>query len=405
MTQQTNTAAASNTVGIVFKDFGPYHIARMEALADALHAKNSGLVAFRIYETSRNYGWKTGTPKNATVITLGNEDGSGVVEAFKVAYALYRHIRKEKIDAVLLPSYSPFPNMLCLLSSRLTGAKLILMSESWRRTEKASLPGRLLKHILVRMFNSALVGGTPHKQFACDYGQHPSKVFLGFDVVDVNYFAAQGARWRNLPASELPVTDLPPRYFLSLGRFASKKNIESLLKAYALLVQRHPSMNIALVLVGEGEEEQSLRQLVATLQLPTRDATGNGVQQPARAEVVFYPFQQVDKTPLFFARCEAFILPSMYEEWGLVVNEAMACSTAVIVSENVRCASDLVLNGKNGYTFDPASVEQLAAALEQFVKDPTLAGRMGSEGYQHIKQWGPEKFAEGAINAIDAAVA
>ncbi len=405
MNETANKIAGMNKIGIVFKDFGPYHVARMEALATALNERNSELVAFRIYETSRNYGWKTGTPKNATVITLGNEDGSGVIEAFKVAAALSKYIRKEKIDAVLLPSYSPFPNMLCVFSARLSGTKLILMSESWKRTEKASLPGRLFKHLLVRLFSSAIVGGTPHKQFACDYGQQPSKVFLGFDVVDVNYFAKQADKWRALSPAQLPITDLPQRYFLSLGRFATKKNIESLVKAYASLLQRSPSMDIALVLVGEGEEQDALKKLVATLQLPTRNATGNGAQQPPRAEVVFYPFQQVDKTPLFFARCEAFILPSMYEEWGLVVNEAMACSSPVIVSENVGCAADLVVNGKNGYTFDPASVEQLSTVLEHFVKDPSLAARMGSEGYQHIKQWGPERFAEGAINAIEASVA
>ena len=116
------------------------------------------------------------------------------------------------------------------------------------------------------------------------------------------------------------------------------------------------------------------------------------------------PFQQVEVTPLFFTRCEAFILPSMYEEWGLVVNEAMACETAVIVSKNVGCASDLVLDGVNGFLFDPTSEEQLLQALEKFVMDTGLTKRLGTEGGKYIKDWGPARFAEGAMNAAAAAI-
>lgn len=396
-----------NNIGILFKDFGPYHVARIEALADALKTKQSSLVAFRIYESSRNYGWITGTPSNAQVITLGNEDASGVVEAFRVALALGKSIRKQKIDAVLLPSYSPFPNMLCVFSAKISGTKLILMNDSWKRSEKASLPGRLLKHLLVRMFSSALVAGTPQKQFACDYGQDPSKVFLGFDVVDVKYYATQAEKWKMVPHDALPVPGLPRRYFLSLGRFAEKKNISLLVKAYAQLRKRYPSIDISLVLVGDGEEKESLKKLVADLQLPWRDASVS-VESAATAlpaAVIFYPFQQVDKTPLFFAKCEAFVLPSIYEEWGLVVNEAMACGSAVVVSEHAGCATDLVIHGVNGYQFNPASADALEAILEKFVQDPDLADRMGKEGYRHIKNWGPERFAEGAMNAIEASVA
>ncbi|HTE12045.1 MAG TPA: glycosyltransferase [Chitinophagaceae bacterium] len=391
-----------SNIGILFKDFGPYHVARIEALADALKTKESSLFAYRFYESSRNYAWKTMTPENAKVITLGNENASGVVEAFRVAFALGRSIRKQKIKAVFLPSYSPLPNMLCIFSAKMAGSKIILMNESWEATERASFFGRLAKHFLVRLFNSALVGGTPQKQYACAYGQLPSKVFLGYDAVDVKYYEQQSAQWKNETPGKQPVPNLPPRYFLNLGRFVSKKNIPLLIKAYSRLLKRYPLLDIALVLVGEGEEEKALKDLVTELQVPLREGMLSPNLSQKNAEVVFYPFQQIDKTPFIFSRSEAFILPSLYEEWGLVVNEAMASSTTVIVSKNVGCAADLVINGINGFQFNPESVEQLEEILEKFVKDPMLADRLGNEGYRHIKNWGPERFAEGAINAIAA---
>ena len=394
----------NNNIAILFSDFGPYHVARIEALADALNKQGDQLFAYRFAESSTTYGWKPVVPANATVVTLGSAEPSGAKDAFTLAMALRRSLKKNKIKKIFLPSYSPLPNMLCVFGAKLAGCKLILMNESWRLTERASFFGKLVKHFLVRQFSSALVGGNPQKEYACDYGQHPEKVFLGYDVVDVNYFAKQAARWHAAAPAQLPVPNLPDRYFLNLGRFVTKKNIPTLIKAYARLLQLYPLLDIALLLVGEGAEEASLRALATGLQLPVRDGLSATKPLQNKAEVVFYPFQQVEVTPLFFTRCEAFILPSMYEEWGLVVNEAMACETAVIVSKNVGCASDLVLDGVNGFLFDPTSEEQLLQALEKFVMDTGLTKRLGTEGGKYIKDWGPARFAEGAMNAAAAAI-
>lgn len=394
-----------NTVGILFSDFGPYHVARIDAFAAALEASGSRLVAYRFYESSTIYAWNAVTPTRAKVITLGSKPAEGIIHAMQMASALRTSMRKEGITTMFLPSYSPLPNMLCIFTARMAGARLVMMNESWKHTERASAIGKIVKRFLIGQFSSAVVGGSPHKAYACDYGLPVSKVFLGYDVVDNAYFEKESTRWKAMPSNELPVPHLPARYFLSLGRFVSKKNLPVLIRAYGTLLQRYPLLDIALVLVGDGEEKPALESLIATLQIPVLQGPAIPGSTEPQAGIVFYPFQQIDKTPLFFSRCEAFILPSMYEEWGLVVNEAMACGSPVIVSENVGCAQDLVVNGKNGYTFNPASVEELSSVLEHFVKDPSLAVSMGKAGYQHIKQWGPQRFAEGAVNAVAAAVA
>jgi len=389
-------------VAIIFSDFGPYHVARIEALAEALKTQGDDLYAYRFSESSTIYGWKPVVPTNAKVITLGTGEPTGAVKAIKLASSFGKSLRRQKIKTAFLISYSPLPNLLCVFAAKMAGCKIILMNESWRLTERASFFGKLVKHSVVRMFNSALVGGHPQKQYAIDYGMNPSKIFLGYDVVDGRYFEAEAAKWKNEAADKLPVPNLPARYFLNLGRFVTKKNISSLIKAYAGLMQRYPALDISLVLVGEGGEEKALRALAADLKIPTREGLTQASTSGNKAGIVFYPFQQVDITPLFFSRCEAFILPSMYEEWGLVVNEAMACSTAVIVSENVGCAADLVINDVNGFQFNPQSVEQLESILEKFVQDPALSKRLGAEGCRHIRNWGPEKFAEGGMAAIAA---
>ena len=121
------------------------------------------------------------------------------------------------------------------------------------------------------------------------------------------------------------------------------------------------------------------------------------------AEVVFYPFQQADMTPLFFALCEAFVLPSKREEWGLVVNEAMACGAPVVVSNRVGSHFDLVRDGENGFVFAPDDVEQLAGILHHFDEDPELSRRLGTEGCKAIQAWTPALFGSAGAQALKAA--
>ncbi|GAB3809733.1 glycosyltransferase family 4 protein [Spirosoma humi] len=389
-------------VGILFSDFGPYHAVRIEALAAALSAQESKLFAFQFSKSSNIYGWKPVLPVGVDVVTLAEKPPEGPYDAFKVARAFRTELQKRNIDVVFLPSYSPLPNLLCLVSAKFLNRKTIMMIDSWHGSEQARLVGRWLKHLIIRLFDASLVAGTPQREYAYAYGQKRSRVFLGYDAVDINYFMQESKRWKDVPTQDLPIPNLPARYFLNLGRFVTKKNIGTLIQAYAQLVKLNHSMSIALVLVGEGSEENAIRQLATDLNLHVRNGLNSASRPTNGPEVVFYPFQQIDKTPLFFSHCEAFILPSLYEEWGLVINEAMACAAAVLVSDNVGCAQDLVEEGKNGFCFDPTNVDQLCNLLQQFVVDPTLARRLGNKGSVIIREWGPDRFAEGALNAIQS---
>ncbi len=99
-------------------------------------------------------------------------------------------------------------------------------------------------------------------------------------------------------------------------------------------------------MVGSGEEESRLLDLCAELKLPVYKKSGAGRQDPASNNkdeppgVHFYGFRQIDENPVFYALADAFILPSSWEEWGLVVNEAMASGLPVIVSETAGCVED-----------------------------------------------------------------
>ena len=254
---------------------------------------------------------------------------------------------------------------------------------------------------------------------------------------------------------------LPERYFLSLGRMVEKKNLATLVGAYAKFcdgsrgLARQPLGNrvtsdgsarqtpASLVFVGSGELEGTLKEQARDLGLTvidhsswkagesseTRDQQLATRDEENRGTVFFYGFRQIEENAVFYALAEAFVLPSLYEEWGLVVNEAMAAGLPVIVSRTAGCAEDLVPSSgnmergawsmeqeadvraarpyleqrSNGFAFDPVSSDALATALTRVAESEDLRLEMGQRSREIVAKFSCDNFARQAMRAAKAA--
>ncbi len=198
-------------------------------------------------------------------------------------------------------------------------------------------------------------------------------------------------------------------------------------------------------MVGAGDEEARLKLMCHELGLPVYDkaairgqAIGSGGPETGIANrnsqvangqpgVHFYGFRQIDQNPVFYSLADAFILPSLWEEWGLVVNEAMASGLPVVVSENAGCAEDLLEAGapetasyaghlslvrdlglttrlrRNGFVFDPNSSDELSRALLLLESCTELRTSMGQVSRRIVEKFSCENFARNAMRAIEAA--
>jgi glycosyltransferase involved in cell wall biosynthesis len=249
-----------------------------------------------------------------------------------------------------------------------------------------------LKCLVISAFDSALVAGSRAHDYLATLGMKGGSRFRPWDVVDNGHFerGADAAR-RRAPEIRLKM-GLPDRYFLCVARFVAKKNLGPLVDAYAAYAARAGEAAWSLVLSGAGPLEESLRSRVRAAALGDR--------------VCFPGFVQYGDLPSIYGLAGAFVLPSVSEQWGLVVNEAMASGLPVLVSSRCGCAPDLVRTGENGFVLDSEDNPSITQALARMAGlAPAERSAMGRRSREVIAAYTPAEFASGLRSAIECAVA
>ena len=135
-----------------------------------------------------------------------------------------------------------------------------------------------------------------------------------------------------------------------------------------------------LLIIGDGEKRAELEQRA-------RSATPGDIR--------FLGFQNQTALPAFYDLCDVFVLASVHEPWGLVINEVMNAARPVIVSTDVGCQKDLVEDGVNGYVVEPGSYHELAAGLKQILADPAATRKMGLKSLEKIESYSFEQNVAG----------
>jgi glycosyltransferase involved in cell wall biosynthesis len=306
-----------------------------------------------------------------------------------VGRQLRRALAAADPEVVAIPGWSHPGALAALLWCLRQRRPAVLMSDSGLRDQVRRRAREGAKGRVVRLFSSAVVAGAPQGEYACALGLPPGAVADGYDVVDNRHFARGARQARAADGPWRQRLGLPERFFLASGRFVAKKNLIRLLDAYADYRRRAGADAWHLVLLGDGELRAAIESRIARLELA--------------GHVVLAGFRQYDELPACYGLASAFVHASTTEQWGLVVNEAMAAGLPVIVSERCGCARDLVRDGGNGFTFDPLDVRRLADVMVEVASAGCDRAAMGEASRRIIADWGPERFADGLMRAVAVA--
>jgi len=380
-------AAAPNRprVAVLFHRFGPYHLSRLSAAA-----RYMSVTGIEFSGTDRTYAWESvaaTAPFPRSVVSPDIEREGVLSLVRKVAVAL-EHAAP---DAVAIAGWSHPAALAALLWCAREKIPAVVMSDSAEIDERRRPWREAVKRRVVQLFSAALVAGGPHRRYLVALSMDDTRIREGFDVVDNGHFAAGAAAVRAQSEAVRAELGLPRPFFLASCRFIAKKNLFTLLAAY-----RHYRALVGptawdLVLLGDGPLAVNLRAMIEAEDL------GDSVHLPG--------FRQYAELPCFYGLAGAFILASTSEQWGLVVNEAMAAGLPVLVSSRCGCSEDLVRPGVNGHRFDPFDVVELAVLMRRIASDDCDRQAMGQAGQALIADWSPDHFGRELREAVDVAIA
>jgi len=366
--------------GILFSNFGPYHLARIKGCIDHCKQYQTKVVAIELAQSEEKYSWKTKREDYNFPIFSAIQDQK--LEKTNILYLLLKLnllLNNINPDVIAVVGYSQ-PGMLYTLLWGIWNRKpIILLTDSKENDELRIWWKEKLKSLIIKQYKAALVAGETHKQYLTKLGMSSETIFLGYDVVDNQTFHPN-----NICHFPHP---LKRPYFLAINRFVSKKNLPLLISAYAQYFQARGYLAWDLVLSGDGELRPQIEQQIHEL----------GLQK-----FIHLPgFLQQEELLPYFAHASCFIHASTQEQWGLVVNEAMAAGLPVIVSNRCGCFEDLVIEGVNGFGFDPGDQQALTDLMLKMSSGKVDLAVMGEASLKHIQKYSPDYFAQGLMKALE----
>ena len=370
-------------IAILFNNYGPYHLARIEASHKLFSQIGWNVVGVETSRSDSVYAWKTDIQNFPVPIfsIFGNEyhESLSLRQKFLRVNATLCRLNP---DVLAIAGYTEPAMLSALIWSLYNQKPAILLSESKEDDASRSWWREIVKSLIVKGYKSALVGGKPQKRYLVKLGMDFNSIFTGYNVVGIDDFQPDKIK-------SLPKYHHKP-YFLTVNRFVPKKNLIKLIDSYAAYRQKLGMEAWDLVLCGDGELRPQIEQQIAKLNLQ---------------ESVHLPgFLQQEEMLPYFAHASCFVHASIQEQWGLVVNEAMAAAIPILVSNRCGCYEDLITEGINGFGFDPENSQQLTELMQKMSSGAIDLNKMGQAALEHIQEFSPDYFAQGLMQAVEYAL-
>jgi len=339
-------ARARSKLGMYWAQFGAYHADRCAAVAAELDS-HYDVVGMETASTSFTYGWeRPSLDSKYKLLTIKQNDVAEAVSLRSELVGLLRLILREKINVMFFAGYERPAVFLAAICCRLVAIKPYLFLDSKFDDKPRTIFLEFFKSLLLLPYCGALVSGPSAASYLRFLGFRARPIALGYDTVSVE-------RMRRLADGEAN-TLYDARTFLVVARLVPKKNIETILSAYAAY-REGGGGNRKLVICGSGPLEAKLRDKVFAL----------GIDR----FVEFRGFCSQEQVASAMLTALVLLLPSTEEQWGLVVNEALAFGLPIIISSSAGAGEVLVKAFINGYRLDPRDVEQWSSAMLEMDKD------------------------------------
>jgi glycosyltransferase involved in cell wall biosynthesis len=318
--------------------------------------------------------------------------GKGLINGFmgvkiKNPWREMRKVTKVgKPDAVLFTGWHFWGMVQLFIALKISNIPIILRMDSNSLRQRSFLH-RWIYRTFFSWVDICLTVGRHNRKFCIHSGMNSAHLIRSPHAVDNKFFHTKSKEYRKDLDRIRADWKIPSNAFCFLyaGKLQLKKRPLDLLKAFRDALNL-TTQEVHLLMVGSGPLEEHCRIFSAEFHLP----------------VSFVGFLNQTKMPEAYSVSDCIVLPSDEgETWGLVINEAMACGLPAIVSENVGCSPDLVINGKTGFTFECGDTLELARHLVYMAEHIHVSQQMGENAQRLVlSKYNLERVAKSIETAM-----
>jgi glycosyltransferase involved in cell wall biosynthesis len=252
----------------------------------------------------------------------------------------------------------------------------------WKRGVK-----RVVWPLLFRLADQVIVPSSGTRDLMLSLGLPEDRVTLTPYSVDNDWWIRQSAQVDRVAVRAGWGASSGDAVILFCAKLQPWKRPLDLLRAFA----KANLSNGVLVFAGEGPLRAELESEAAALGVAAR--------------VRFLGFVNQTQLPAVYTSADLLVLPSVYDAFGVVVNEAMLCGCPVMVSDRVGAGRDLVAPVAPQFIFPCGNIDALAAILKDALADRTRLQSIARASVAHIQTWSPERNIAATVDAIRIAVA
>lgn len=299
---------------------------------------------------------------------------------------LIREVEDWSPDVLMVYGWAFRSHLACLRHFK-GKVPVLFRGDSTLLDEKNGWKKRIRRIFLTWVYRHVDIGlcvGRHNRSYYLAHGLRPNQLFAAPHAIDNDRFAGEDEQ-RTMAAlqrrRDLGIAD-QDHVLLFVGKLEAKKDPDFLLRLASALDD--PRFHV--IFTGNGHLEGELK----------RRADG-------RRHIHFLGFQNQRAMPEIYRMADILVLPSRWNEtWGLAVNEAMSCGRAILVSDRVGCAPDLVEQGETGWIFSTERDMEAEVAdwLRQVADSPGGYTVMGKRAKQKIQDYSMEKLVDGIQEAI-----
>jgi len=327
--------------------------------------------------------WEQDFKSGFSYHVMGTEH-KGLVKVMQEISAI---LKKENPKAVAMYGYYLPEHWALWFVCRRLSIPLLFIGETF--SKEGSNTRKRIKQVLHPMFfkgvSQCIAIGNKTEAFYRSFNLSDAKITSAKYCVDTEFFNLPETESKNLRRSFRKKLEIPDEAFVLLyvGRFFERKRPLDMVALHKSFLKDE---DVFTLMVGNGEMESEVKEAISGI-----------------PRISLLGFQNQPEVRGWYHAADLLVVPSEYETWGLVINEAFACYTPALVTNTCGAADDLVVPGHTGYVYEVGDIDYAHHLAERLRENPFRLKRIAKTAYEKVTtEYGIDQFVRAMEKAVEA---